>query len=108
MASLAALPNVYVKLSMLCYTNKDWDKSKAVVGAVHRVIKLFGIDRCFFASNFPVDVKDGWPGERLIPAFVDMALEYGLSDAKKLFSENAKKCYELTSAEAMEVAVRKP
>ena len=45
---------------MLCYITPDWDESDVVVKAVHKLIVIFGPDRCFFASNYPVDVKDNW------------------------------------------------
>lgn len=94
MQKLADLPNVWVKLSMLCYTDPKWRPNKGkVLDAVKRVIKMFGVDRCFFASNYPVDVKDGWPAGKLIPAYLSIAEDYGKKATKKLFSTNAKKCY---------------
>jgi len=36
-----------------------------VVEALHRVIRLFGVQRCMFASNAPVDQQDGWPPSRV-------------------------------------------
>ena len=32
-----ASPNVFIKISMLCYTDKDWDANATVVDAVHRL-----------------------------------------------------------------------
>jgi hypothetical protein len=32
--------------------------------AVLRVIRMFSPQRCFFASNYPVDVGKGWPADR--------------------------------------------
>ena len=61
--------------------------------ALHRAIELFGIDRCFFASNLPVDAKDGWPAARTLPAFVKAASRYGEEGMRKLFSENAMRAY---------------
>ena len=45
--------------------------------AVGRVLKLFGDDRCCFASNYPVDVKDGWPAARLYPSLVARIVNHG-------------------------------
>lgn len=43
----AASDNVYVKLSMLNYTDADWDKDGSVVpGLVREIIDLFGSERC--------------------------------------------------------------
>lgn len=36
-----------------------------MVEALHRVIRLFGVQRCMFASNAPVDQQDGWPPSRV-------------------------------------------
>jgi hypothetical protein len=57
----AAHANVYIKISMLCYTCKEWDTNPLVVETIYKVIDIFGTSRCFFASNYPVDIKDGWP-----------------------------------------------
>ncbi len=79
---------------MLCYIHEDWSNNNVVKDAVYRIIEIFGIDRCFFASNFPVDIKDGWPAERLYSAFLKLVEnKYTSSDIKKLFSENAKRAY---------------
>ncbi|EDQ91988.1 uncharacterized protein MONBRDRAFT_31118 [Monosiga brevicollis MX1] len=53
----AAGPHVYVKLSMLAYTESNWHEGSdaTVDDLVHEVIALFGTDRCMLASNYPVD-----------------------------------------------------
>ena len=56
-------PHVYIKISMLCYTDPKWNENAVVAAAVGRLIKLFGSNRCFFASNYPVDMlpdQGGW------------------------------------------------
>ena len=93
MEELADCPNTWMKLSMLCYTNPEWDQSKTVVDAVHRVIKLFGTDRCFFCSNFPVDPQEGWHSKRLFKAFWKLTERYTLEERKAMFSDNAKRAY---------------
>ena len=55
-ALAAAGPHVYLKISMLCYTDPNWGENKAIATAVGRLVKLFGSSRCFFASNYPVDM----------------------------------------------------
>ena len=47
--------NIYMKLSFLCNIQKNWDEDEFIISCVLRVIMVFGVDRCFFASNFPVD-----------------------------------------------------
>jgi len=92
-AKLAKCTNTYMQISMLCYVDPEWDSNETIISAVHKMIALFGVNRCFFASNFPVDVKDGWPAARLFPAFLQLAAKYPVSVQKKLFAENAKKAY---------------
>ena len=102
---LASLPHVCIKISMLCYTYKDWDvkgKGREVVfNSVRRVVELFGVDRCMFASNFPVDVKDGWSAQRLLSTFVQLVESNGWNEeeAAKLFSRNAIRLYKAVKAE---------
>lgn len=98
LSKLASLPNVYIKLSQLCYVDPNWDKSKdgikgLVPTTVRRVVDIFGVDNCFFASNYPVDLKDGWDAGRLFTAFRRLASDFSMSDRRKLFSENAMRVY---------------
>eukprot|EP00937_MAST-01D_sp_MAST-1D-sp2_P006409 g6409.t1 len=94
MAALAACDNVVgVELSVLCYTQAGWPQCGALVRAVHRVIELFGTDRTFFASNYPVDVKDVWPADKLFGAFRHVASRYPTEDQRKLFSQSARAAY---------------
>ena len=54
MHALAACPNVMTKISCLCLPDGPWrleDNRPIVLEA----IDIFGVDRCMFASNFPVD-----------------------------------------------------
>lgn len=94
----AELTHVFIKISMLCYICPRWDENDLVRDTVRRVIDLFGPDRCFFASNYPVDVKDGWPAERLFPAFRKLASLYSLETQRKLFSLNAMRAYRVRHA----------
>lgn len=59
---------------------------------VERAIEIFGVDRCMFASNFPVDGLHGtldqlWTSYALITAGLD-------DDGRdKLFAANAERVY---------------
>ena len=98
---LASLKHVCIKISMLCYTYLNFDDAtqgrKETFGNVKRVIEMFGMERCMFASNFPVDVKDGWGGERLMKVFVEFVKEmgYGEKEVNMLFSGNAMRVYKV-------------
>ena len=83
-----------IKISMLSYIDKNWDQNSLVQETVLRVIDLFGIDRCFFASNFPVENLFGWNADRLYKAFVSLIdHHFNHEDQQKLFADNAKKVY---------------
>ena len=93
MTAFAALPHVFVKLSMLQYTDASWDENAIVVDAVHRIVELFGIERCMMASNFPPDAHEGWDAARLFPASRKLAERYGDDGVAKLFAANARAFY---------------
>eukprot|EP00039_Didymoeca_costata_P027016 m.17222 g.17222 ORF g.17222 m.17222 type:complete len:316 (+) comp5949_c0_seq1:44-991(+) len=95
MRALATCPNTYLKISMLCYIAPNWDEDELVLSTVHSLIKIFGVHRCFFASNYPVDVKDGWPSSKLVPAFLKLSQNYSHEERVGLFSENAKRAYKV-------------
>lgn len=54
MQALAAAPNVAVKISGLSIPGQPWSV-EVQRRVVLETIDLFGVDRCMFASNFPVD-----------------------------------------------------
>lgn len=84
----------FIKISMLSYIDSNWDHSSLVKETVLRIIDLFGIDRCFFASNFPVENHFGWNAERLYKSFLNIIeCQYSLNDQQKLFADNAKIAY---------------
>ena len=92
--SLAACENTAIKLSMLFYTAQDWDQHDVVMDAVWFVIDTFGEDRCFFATNYPVDIKFGWSGGRLFGAMRKLVeARYGEAVLRKMFSGNATRIY---------------
>ena len=85
--------NVFMKISMLSYIMKDWEDSEIVNEAVNRIIEIFGINNCFFASNFPVERNFGWDINRLLDAFKNIASNYNIDEINKLFSVNAMSAY---------------
>ena len=93
MRALAACPNAWCKLSCLCLPDGEWsyeDNRRVVLEA----IEIFGVGRCMFASNFPVDglrVSFG----RMFDDFKRMTA--GLADAERqrLFHDNASAFYRI-------------
>ena len=93
MHALAALPNCYCKLSCLCLLDGQWDygdNSRVVLEA----IDIFGVERCMFASNFPVDGLRV-PFARMFDDFKNMTAGLGRANQLALFHDNAKRFYRI-------------
>ena len=93
MRAFADCAHTTIKLSMLPYVDREWDTNALVTESVLRVIDLFGVERCFFASNFPVDLRSGWPAARLFGAFARLVGEMPQADQRRLFADNARRAY---------------
>lgn len=91
--ALADVGQVYLKVSMLSYPDRDWDRNELVRESALRAIDLFGPGRCMFASNFPVEKRMGWPADRLYTAFRDLVSHLGAADRQKLFADTARQAY---------------
>ena len=91
--ALAALPNVHCKLSGLSAPAGSM-RADGFAPWLGPAIDAFGVDRCFFASNFPVDGLHGTLDE-LWGAFDEAtaALDEGSRD--KLFAANAERLYRI-------------
>lgn len=85
----------FLQISMLYYIDQDWDKNLTVIEAVLRLIRMFGVERCFFASNYPVDIQKGWPAHRLFPALRRLCDKGGISlgEQRQLFAGTARRAY---------------
>ena len=100
LALLAEVPHVRLKLSGLLMTlcGFQFEKRKQpaslneVVDAIgphlEYALKTFGVDRCMFASNFPMD-KVSTTYETLYDAYFKIVENYSLEDQQKLFADNA-------------------
>ena len=86
-------PHVVCKLSGLAMPFGSMEVD-ALGPWIEYALGAFGVDRCFFASNFPVDAVYGTFDE-LYTTFSDLTA--GLDDASraKLFAENAERIYHL-------------
>lgn len=96
MERLAAEPNTAVKISGLGQTGPqgaywDLDTNAAIV---RETIAIFGIDRCMFASNFPVDSLAA-SFDTIIGGFASITAELGSADQAKLFRDNARRIYRI-------------
>ena len=93
MRALAASEQVYCKLSCLCLQDGPWDYADNR-RIVLETIEIFGLERCMFASNFPVDgLRLSF--DRMFRDFMRMTAALSASDRRKLFHDNAARFYRL-------------
>ena len=93
MAELAAVPNVYCKLSgleMVVHRN-DLDICRRFFEGA---LRLFGAARCMFGSNLPIDLSYG-TGAELLSIFEAIASEHSKDDAEHLYVRTAERAYRL-------------
>ena len=93
MEELARAPNVMVKISGLGQVGVPWTV-EANGPIVLDTIALFGVDRCMFASNFPVDglVADF---DTIYGGFMGIVEHLPLADREKMFCDNARRIYRI-------------
>lgn len=93
MEALAACPNVWCKISGLTVPGAPWTLA-ANRPIIRDAIALFGVDRCMFASNFPVDgLKGSW--DYLCSQFKAAVADLPLADCRKLLAGNAARFYRI-------------
>jgi predicted TIM-barrel fold metal-dependent hydrolase len=93
METLAAVPNVALKISGLGQPGQPW--TVASNGPVVRdAIRIFGFDRCMFASNFPVDRLCA-DFNTIFAGFMRIVRDLTPAEQRKLFYENAIRTYRL-------------
>jgi predicted TIM-barrel fold metal-dependent hydrolase len=100
MGALAALPNIYMKLSMPWFArdgfHRDAKKEAKVRDLVLELIATFGCDRCMFASNYPVDkIKDISIAD-LYSKFLQWSAERSDAERAALFHDTATRAYNLS------------
>jgi predicted TIM-barrel fold metal-dependent hydrolase len=96
MQELAAAPNVVVKISGLGTVDHDWTV-ESIRPFVLQTIEAFGVSRCMFASNFPVD-KLFSDFDTLYAAFSEITAPFSVEERRMLFHDNAARYYRLMSA----------
>jgi len=96
MARLAELPQVVVKISGLGLPGRPW--TVADNGPIVRtVLELFGVERCLFASNWPVDTLCA-DFRTIYEGFLEITRELSAEERRKLFFENACRVYRIDPA----------
>lgn len=93
MAEIAAVPNVYCKLSgleMVVHRN-DLDMFRRFFDTA---LRLFGAERCMLGSNLPIDLSYG-TGAELLNVFEAIASAHSKDEAKHLYVRTAERAYRL-------------
>lgn len=93
MRALAACENVAVKISGLGMTDPQWT-TQSIRPFVLETIDCFGVERCMFASNFPVDSLFSDYG-RLYAAYREITADFSPDEQAALFRNNAERIYRL-------------
>ena len=93
MQTLAAEPNVALKISGLGQPGQPW--TIAANGPIVRdAIAIFGVDRCMFASNFPVDGLCA-DFDTIFRGFKTIVADLSQAEQSNLFCANALRFYRL-------------
>lgn len=93
MAHLASMKNVAAKISGFGMFDRNWTV-ESIKPLVLKTIEIFGVERCMFASNFPVEsIFRSY--DEVFNAFKEIVNNFALEDKVKLFCDNAKHFYKL-------------
>lgn len=96
METLADAPNVAVKISGIGQRVLPWTVA-ANRGIVLTTIETFGIERCMFASNFPVDRVCADFGT-IYGGFQEIVADFTAAEQDALFMDNARRIYAIEVA----------
>ena len=97
MALVAQCPNVCVKISGIGVPGQPWTP-QANRPIVLALIELFGVQRCMFASNFPVDGLCGRFDE-IYGGFEAIVADFSADEQDALFRRNAIVTYDMGALE---------
>jgi predicted TIM-barrel fold metal-dependent hydrolase len=93
MRRLAKESNVSVKISGLGMTDWHWTEA-SIQHFILETIEIFGVNRCMFASNFPVDRLYS-SFDHLYGSFKRIVSDFPEHEKRKLFADNAAAIYRL-------------
>jgi predicted TIM-barrel fold metal-dependent hydrolase len=91
MKHFAARPNTAVKISGLGQPGLPWT-AEANRSIVLDTIEMFGVERCMFASNFPVDSLCG-SFSTIFNGFASITRDFSATERRALFHDNAIRIY---------------
>ncbi len=91
---VAAEPNVALKISGLGVRGQTW-RAADNVPMIRDAIAIFGVARCMFASNFPVDSLAGCC-DTIYQGFAAAVADRSEAEQRALFHDNAVRFYRIT------------
>ena len=91
--AVAQKPNVAIKISGLGRVGLPWTV-EANSEIIRDTISIFGVDRCMFASNFPVDSLAG-TFDQIYSGFFAAVADRPAAEQRQLFHDNAVRLYRL-------------
>lgn len=89
----AAMPNIALKISGLGLRGEPWN-ADANAPVVREAIRIFDVERCLFASNYPVDSLVG-SFDAIFSGFKAMVSDLPPAEQRKLFHGNAARIYRI-------------
>lgn len=93
MKTFARAPNMVVKISGLGMRDRNW-----TVGSIRpwilETIDIFGVDRCMFGTNWPVDRLYS-DFDTLLAAYRQIIAPFSPDEQTRLFSRNAERFYRI-------------
>ena len=90
---LAELRNVFCKLSGCCMFEQNWNAERVRRTAL-TALDIFGVNRCMFGSNFPVE-KLYVSYQELYTTYLELIDDFSGSEKDALIARNAKWFYRL-------------
>lgn len=93
MATLAGAPNVACKISGLGMTDHSWTTG-SIRPWVLACVETFGVERCMFGSNWPVDSLYS-PYRTVVEAYREITADFTADERSALFRRNAERYYKV-------------
>ena len=93
MTTLAEAPNVVVKISGLGMRDRSWTVA-SIRPWVLETIEIFGVERCMFGTNWPVDRLYS-DFATLMNAYRQVIAGFSPDEQARLLSQNAERCYRI-------------
>lgn len=93
MATLAGAPNVACKISGLGMTDHSWTV-ESIRPWVLECIEVFGVERCMFGSNWPVDSLYS-SYRAVVEAYRQITADFSADERSALFRRNAEHYYKV-------------